>query len=108
MIGIDIVAIKRFRKLDLLAQKILHAKEQAVFAQLLTKQRKCEFLAGRWALKEAVTKIIPTKVVFSAYSILLVNNRLVIDDPQHLIKNVASISLSLSHEKKYALAVACC
>ena len=107
VIGIDFVAVKRLRRLTALSAKILHTEERVIFANLLTKRRKREFLAGRWALKEAVQKILTHPVVFSQYSIVLQANRLVIQQSKDLIPNSDQIALSLSHEKKYAVAVAC-
>ncbi|AZG68679.1 4'-phosphopantetheinyl transferase superfamily protein [Mycoplasma struthionis] len=56
MIGIDITKIKRFRNLKAkVIEKILHLEEFEEF-QKLQKKDKPQFLATRWALKEAIFK----------------------------------------------------
>ncbi|MED3662977.1 holo-ACP synthase [Ureibacillus sp. FSL K6-8385] len=58
-IGLDIVEIERIRKLihqsEKFHKRILSEREQKIFHQLSDK-RKCEFLAGRFAAKEAFSK----------------------------------------------------
>ena len=58
-IGLDIVELERIEKImkrtDAFAKRILTERELAIFEQL-SKQRKVEFLAGRFAAKEAYSK----------------------------------------------------
>ncbi|MDD4388693.1 MAG: 4'-phosphopantetheinyl transferase superfamily protein, partial [Bacilli bacterium] len=56
-IGIDIVENKRFNAFIDNPRKysrILSAKEKDLFVQITNKSRKLEYLAGRFAAKEAV------------------------------------------------------
>lgn len=59
-IGIDIIELNRIKKSieknNRFANRILTQNETAVFNELPTQQRKTEFLAGRFAAKEAFAK----------------------------------------------------
>lgn len=59
-IGIDLIELNRIQKSldksDRLAKRILTQSEQKVFQNLNSSQRKVEFLAGRFASKEAFAK----------------------------------------------------
>ena len=64
-IGTDIVHIPRIARLfqqhgSRFASKILHPREQATLQELHPVPRKVEFLAGRWAAKEAAFKALPS------------------------------------------------
>lgn len=75
-IGVDLVEMDRMEKLvtnERFVKRILTADEQALF-QTLGHKRKVEFLAGRFACKEAYSKAIGTgigkEVSFQSLSIL--------------------------------------
>lgn len=59
-IGIDLIELRRIEEgLDKnarLMERILTQSEQTLFQQLTTKKRRVEFLAGRFAAKEAFAK----------------------------------------------------
>lgn len=59
-IGIDLVELDRIRdsleKSDKLIKRILTDKERELFHQLNSEKRRIEFLAGRFAAKEAFAK----------------------------------------------------
>src|SRR5690625_5764338 len=59
-IGIDLIELKRIEasidKSDKFMQRILTPKEQEHFQNLRSQSRKVEFLAGRFAAKEAFAK----------------------------------------------------
>ncbi|MDN4606330.1 holo-ACP synthase [Sporosarcina highlanderae] len=59
-IGLDIVELDRIFRLDTASDKfrlrILSAREQEIYATLQTAHRRTEFLAGRFAAKEAFAK----------------------------------------------------
>ncbi|MBM7096809.1 holo-ACP synthase [Bacillus sp. H-16] len=60
-IGLDVIELERiaalYKRKNSFADRILTAKEKAVF-ELLEDQRKTEFLAGRFAGKEALAKAL--------------------------------------------------
>lgn len=59
-IGIDLIELDRiqasYKKSDRLVKRVLTAKEQEIFNNLNSERRKVEFLAGRFAAKEAFSK----------------------------------------------------
>lgn len=61
-IGIDLIELERIKKSleksDRLAIRILTRNEQNVFYELGSQRRQIEFLAGRFAAKEAFSKAI--------------------------------------------------
>jgi holo-[acyl-carrier protein] synthase len=94
MIGCDVVKINRFsKKLDRWAVKVLTPLELEEYSK---KTNKLEYLSGRWAVKEAIFKAAG-----------VVNISILTDDsgkPYVLENN--NLAVSISHEKKYAFAVA--
>lgn len=65
-IGIDLVEIKRI-KLTIearhnFADRLLTIKEQILLSELKTFNRQAEFIAGRWAAKEAFSKAFGTGI----------------------------------------------
>lgn len=102
-VGCDITAIQRFEKnCDELAIRILTKKEQEYYFRYPAQRRK-EFLAGRFAAKEAVIKALDQKRLLSEIEIL----------SDAMGKPVCSIMgyrihLSISHEKEYAMAYVIC
>ena len=94
MIGCDIIKISRFDKnLDRLKSKILNADEQKEFNKV---KNKLEYIAGRWAAKEAIFKAANIK------NVSILNNL----DGSPYVANYPNIQISISHEKKYAIAFA--
>ncbi|MBF0814646.1 MULTISPECIES: holo-ACP synthase [Staphylococcus] len=65
-IGVDLIEIDRIKKLyqkqDKLVGRILSANEQYKFNSFQNEQRKIEFLAGRFACKEAFSKALGTGI----------------------------------------------
>lgn len=59
-IGIDLIELHRIKqgteKMSRLATRILTSNEQKVFGELLSENRRVEYLAGRFAAKEAFSK----------------------------------------------------
>jgi holo-[acyl-carrier protein] synthase len=100
-IGCDIVAIARFRKdAEKLAQRILTQDEAKLYAQL-SETRKPEWLAGRFAAKEAIAKALGQDKVITQISVLSTDE----GKPICAIEGY-SILVSISHEKEYAIAYA--
>lgn len=95
MIGCDIVKVSRFRKkLDRWANKILTDLEKEEFIK--KKESKIFYVAGRWAAKEAARKSLGTY-----YNISILNR----EDGSPYIKEYPDVSISISHEKEYCIAI---
>ncbi|MED3552426.1 holo-ACP synthase [Cytobacillus praedii] len=106
-IGIDIVELSRIRRIYLRQQKfvdrILTVNEKEIFYNL-TEDRKTEYLAGRFAAKEAFSKAIGTGLggSLSFLDIEIVkdkNGKPFISKPFN-----EGVHLSISHSKEYAVA----
>lgn len=94
-IGIDIVEHERI-KLNL-ASKILTVNEYSQFEKLLNYEQKVEYLASRFAAKEAIIKATNKRYLLNEIEILRTDNKPKI--------NINNIKLSISHEKKYSVAM---
>ena len=103
-IGIDIVAIKRISKLYEkfginFLKRIFTEKEIEEIMLISNSQRKIEKISGKFAAKEAVFKLNLSYKSFKEIEILTDEN-----GAPFLTDNKAT--LSISHEKEYAVAVA--
>lgn len=100
-IGIDIIKIARIKLENKLEDKILSKEEKSYFLKK-NNIEKINFLAGRWALKEAIIKALSNKNIdFRQINIYNAEN----GQPKTNFFN-KKILLSLSHEKDYAVAIA--
>jgi holo-[acyl-carrier protein] synthase len=105
--GIDIVELKRIEKLitsEKFIARILTSNEQAKFSAL-SERRKIEFLAGRFAAKEAYAKALGTGIgkELSFQDIEVINNEL--GKPfVHCERVKEKAHLSISHSQEYAVA----
>jgi holo-[acyl-carrier protein] synthase len=106
-IGIDIVEIDRIRKLvqsqPRFPDRVLTEKEKAVFSKY-NERRGIEFLAGRWAAKEAFSKAKGTGIgkELSFMDIEIENDhhgRPIVTKPY-----AEGVHLSISHSEQYAIA----
>lgn len=98
-IGCDIVQICRIR--PSLAKKVLTAKELDEF-KTLSGPRAIEYLAGHFASKEAIFKTLDKPAIdFRTIEIQYDQNR----KPFGIVEG-ETISLSISHERDYAMAIA--
>lgn len=65
-IGLDIIELDRIKKSiqknERIIQRILTPREQQVFSEFTSKRRKVEYLAGRFAAKEAFAKAAGTGI----------------------------------------------
>lgn len=105
-IGVDIVEINRIKAVKNKAkfiEKILSTKEKNVYTTLKNEKRQLEYLASRWAIKEAIYKAAPTLCKgknFNDFSILNKES-----GAPYLDEPVATeIMLTLSHSENYAIA----
>ncbi|WP_338471490.1 holo-ACP synthase [Niallia sp. XMNu-256] len=106
-IGLDIVELNRINKVSERHQKfvdrILTAKEKEKYERL-TQQRKIEFLAGRFAAKEAFSKAMGTGIgeELSFLDIEIENDErgkpIVVKPIKH------GVHLSITHSSEYAAA----
>lgn len=99
-IGIDLVQISRFEGKEHLVTKILSKEEQALYQ---TRVNKAEFLAGRFAAKEAFAKALKlgiTGVPLREISILNAENGAPLLHYQN-----QTYPVSIAHDGDYAVAI---
>ena len=103
-IGIDIVENKRIEKSmnDSFINIILTDKEKELYKKK-TGRKKIEFLAGRFAAKEAVYKAISSKENPNFHDVEILNRN---DNSPYVIYKNYNILISISHENKYTIAEA--
>ncbi|WP_458415007.1 holo-ACP synthase [Schinkia sp. CFF1] len=106
-IGIDIVEINRVRTIIerqvKLPKRILTEKEYRIF-EALSKGRQEEFLAGRFAAKEAYAKAKGTGI---GKSLSFLDIEILPDTfgkPEVRNKDTEIVHVSISHSKEYAIA----
>ena len=98
---VDIINVNRVEfNNDKLLQRFLTTKEYNDYQIINNLKLKKEFLAGRWAAKEAIIKAIEQKVLMHQLEIF--NDR---GQPCCAFRNY-QISLSISHENDYVVATA--
>ena len=96
-IGIDLAKISRFENKDIhFIKRVLTEKELLIYNNLL-EEKKAQYLASRWACKEAIFKANKDEHYLS-YSILnKENGEPYVDDHEE-------IKISISHDGEYAVA----
>lgn len=103
-IGTDIIKIDRISLSDKFVNRILSVDEKLLFNALHLEKRRVEFLAGRFAAKEAISKALGTGISglnFKDISILW--------DELHkpiCSFNELNIHISISHSDEFAIAFA--
>lgn len=107
-IGVDIIDLDHMRKVcqkqPQIYQRILTKKEQVIYEQR-SEKRKLEFLAGRFAAKEAFSKAMGTGIgkTVTFQNITILNNEkgepLIMDSPFE-----GNAFVSISHSKESAVA----
>lgn len=108
-IGIDIIELPRIKKAiekkNRFVERILTDKEQVTYNSLKKEFRKIEFLAGRFAAKEAFAKAIGTGIGALSFQHIEItsdrNGKPFINAEGFERKQ---IFLSISHSKTYAVA----
>ena len=99
MIGIDIARISRFRHKHALAKKILSADEFTLYQK---HHQQAQFLAGRFAAKEAFIKaynLLPLPDLADIAVIVLDHGK------PHIAYQGKNYALSIAHDGGYAIAV---
>ena len=105
-IGVDIVEFSRMKRISnpkKFVDKILSEKEKKGYATLKNEQRRLEYLAGRFAIKEAIYKAAPDLCKdknFNAFSILNDES----GAPYLSEPTGAQLMLTLSHSENYVIA----
>lgn len=97
-IGTDIVKLKRMRIDKLFLTKILTKEEISIFSKIIDNNQKLRFLAGKWAIKEALYKANNDNFNFSKLHLYKVNNRI------RLKGKELDYLISVSYESEYCLA----
>src|SRR5699024_6886569 len=107
--GIDLIELDRMenviKKRKRFLDRILTTNEKAIYDQLHKKSRQLEFIAGRFAAKEAFAKAAGTgigKLSFQHIEILPTKNGAPIISVRGFTNK--KIFLSISHSKQYAIA----
>jgi holo-[acyl-carrier protein] synthase len=103
-IGTDVVAIERISLEDAFVKRILTTEEQQLFFNITNTERRQEFLAGRFAAKEALMKALGTGIGRSSFQdfVILPNE---LGQPHCHIPGV-QVHLSISHDAGVAVAFA--
>lgn len=108
-IGIDLIELKRIEQAILknarFVNRVLTEKEVSVYNEYSIKQRQIEFLAGRFAAKEAFSKAAGTgigKLSFQDIQILNEGSGAPFISAKGF--EPSNIYLSISHSKEYAVA----
>lgn len=104
-IGIDIIQNKRIKPSIILIKKILSLIELKQYLTFFNKKTKQQFLAGRWAVKEALIKALEIKLILNKITIYSKKNNKIYVKGIFLKKNEI-INISLSHEKNYSIGFA--
>jgi holo-[acyl-carrier protein] synthase len=108
-VGIDIIEIERLNyQNQILLNYVLSDQEKKIFnAYSLSKQRQ-EFLAGRWAIKEAILKTLPFSLLLQ-YKIKKFADLSVEYNHDQQLKlngNFGNFTLSISHNRSHAIGIA--
>jgi len=105
-IGTDIVSIERVRNLNRqedFAKRILSDEELFVYVNFTNDTRRVEYLAGRFAAKEAMSKIgILRRRGASFTDFIIINDET--GAPRLLKPKIDGLHLSISHDTDYAVA----
>lgn len=108
-IGIDIIELERIKqsikKSERLADRVLTKREKKRYLELPNERRKVEFLAGRFAAKEACAKALGTGIgALSFQHIEILNEASGAPKLQVSGHESDSFLLSISHSQEYAVA----
>ncbi|MDF2700436.1 MAG: dpj [Haloplasmataceae bacterium] len=105
-IGIDLVEINRIKNIkviDNFIKRILSEKEIEIYHNYQSDDRKYQFLAGRFAAKEAYSKAIGTGIGKIAFKDIEILNDL-LGKPYIIVKEDLNCFVSITHTEHYACA----
>lgn len=102
-VGIDIVDNLRIKLTPNFLTKFLTQNELKIFATFEIEERKREFAAGRWAVKEAILKVLDDeqKIPMNQIDVGYNNKKLVL-----LNQEFKNIAISVSHERLWTVGIA--
>ena len=103
-IGIDLVHLVRFEDKitnEKFINKVLTKNEQVIFKQLDNPQRKIQFLAGRFACKEAYAKALKKGIGLVNFHDIEV----LYDELKAPCANKKNVEVSISHDGEYVIAM---
>ncbi|GGI41307.1 holo-ACP synthase [Mammaliicoccus stepanovicii] len=107
-VGIDLIEIDRiqkwYTKTPKMAEKILTQDEHDIFDKIKLESRKCEFLAGRFAVKEAFSKAMGTGIGKS-YGFHDINCIPDENGKPEIICEGFRVHCSITHTQQYAQAI---
>lgn len=106
-LGVDIVAVARIQALgERYGERFLNRVYSPSELSMCDRSNRWQYLAGRWAAKEAVIKLLPHRNVPSLREVEIAPGPE--DAPIAVIHGVPwfNCCLSISHEREYAIAVA--
>jgi holo-[acyl-carrier protein] synthase len=107
-IGIDIVRNERFKEMLVDEKKysrILSAKEIEVFRSFNSEKRKLEYLASRFAAKEALVKALSkTKISFNYTDVSVLNEENGAPYVEFAFKTDIYVLISISHTEDDSIA----
>ncbi|WP_368487066.1 holo-ACP synthase [Spiroplasma sp. DGKH1] len=104
-VGIDIIKNKRIKVNDQFASKILAEKEFQYYSSVDSKTRQREYLAGRWAVKEALIKALEYNFPLNTVCIATGDDNKLKVTGLNLAEN-EFLNISLSHEEEYSVGIA--
>lgn len=107
-IGTDIVKVKRLKKFIVKESLLYKAFSEEEVEYALKHQDPLPFLAARFAVKEAIIKILKNVTILESKNIVVLEKGSVVLKGEALkaMENLSikEFKVSISHEKKYALA----
>ena len=107
-IGVDIVDNQRIKskmkRNPRLITRILSDREQAIFHNLKSELRQIEYLASRFAAKEAIIKATNKQFLFQKIEIL--NSTSGAPEVSYNKQKVNNLKISIAHEHNYSVAFA--
>jgi holo-[acyl-carrier protein] synthase len=97
--GVDIVFIPRLKPTPALIDRVLSSEEQKLYH---SRKDDLHFLAGRFAAKEAIFKVLPTSSVSMSDIVIMPNadGKPLVHFPPY------QLEVSISHDGDYAIAIA--
>ncbi|MDO8167895.1 holo-ACP synthase [Candidatus Phytoplasma melaleucae] len=107
-IGIDLVEMKTIKKIGVqkIANRILSKLEYQIYNKILSVKRKCHFVAGRWAAKEAIFKVYSKGNLCNNYYDWSILNDEKNGSPYVIDFYNNQVMISITHTDNYALALA--
>ncbi len=110
-IGIDLVEISRIEAMDqtALINRILSSEEKKAYDAIKHPRRRLEFLAGRFAVKEAYTKVYQVfDEPVNMNDVTVLNNHQGAPYLKSPYRPQDVIKVSLSHTEQYVVAMCLC